>query len=176
MLMLTANTVATQPQLLLVKTEVHNKHTGCNPLKVFMSFQHLNGKTSSLKVAEPGPLGLGAQFLTINSRRRIVHSSRTQSASVICQSALNARCGAEQTQTVTREAPTITHIPGKEKSPQLDDGGSGFPPRDDGDGGGGGGGGGGNWSGGFFFFGFLAFLGLLKDKESEGPYRDERRR
>lgn len=24
----------------------------------------------------------------------------------------NARCGAEQTQTVTREAPTITHIPG----------------------------------------------------------------
>lgn len=65
---------------------------------------------------------------------------------------------------------------GKEKSPDLDDGGAGFPPRDDGDGGGGGGGGGGNWSGGFFFFGFLAFLGFLKDQESEGPYRDERRR
>ena len=74
--------------LYAVKTEVYNKHTGCNPMKVFMPFQHLNGKTSSLKVAEPGPLGLGAQFLTINSRRRIMHSSRTQSASVICQSAL----------------------------------------------------------------------------------------
>ncbi|GAU47874.1 hypothetical protein TSUD_404460 [Trifolium subterraneum] len=90
----------------------------------------------------------------------------------------NARCSAEQTQTITREAPTITHLPGKEKSPQLDDGGSGFPPRDDDDGGGGGGGGG-NWSGGFFFFGFLAFLGFLKDKESEDDgyaYSDNRRR
>lgn len=65
---------------------------------------------------------------------------------------------------------------GKEKSPQLDDGGTGFPPGGDDDGGGGGGGGGGNWSGGFFFFGFLAFLGFLKDKESEGSYRDSRRR
>jgi len=130
----------------------------------------------------------------------------------------NARCSAEQTQTVLREAPTITHLPGncwlqrylyllkhvclpsfhvlllnpskgalmachgwiqlsgKEKSPQIDDGGSGFPPRDDDDGGGGGGGGG-NWSGGFFFFGFLAFLGFLKDKESEDEgYGNQRRR
>ncbi|GMY30860.1 protein YELLOW LEAF 1, choloroplastic-like [Fagus crenata] len=179
MLMLTANTVATSPQLPLVKIEGqcvgHNKHAGSNPVKVSMSFQQFNGKTRSLKIAEPGPLGLGAQLFTTNKKRHIMHSSRTQSASVICHSALNARCGAEQTQTVTREAPTITHIPGKEKSPQLDDGGSGLPPRDDGDGGGGGGGGGGNWSGGFFFFGFLAFLGFLKDKENEGPYRDERR-
>ncbi|KAK7301889.1 hypothetical protein RJT34_12766 [Clitoria ternatea] len=98
-----------------------------------------------------------------------------QTAVFICAAASNARCGAEQTQTVTRQAPTITHIPGKEKSPELDDGGTGFPPRDD-DGGGGGGGGGGNWSGGFFFFGFLAFLGFLKDKESENTYRDNRRR
>lgn len=61
---------------------------------------------------------------------------------------------------------------GKEKSPDLDDGGTGLPPRDD-DGGGGGGGGGGGWSrGGFFFFGFLAFLGFLKDQEKEGAYRD----
>ena len=68
-------------------------------------------------------------------------------------------------------------ISGKEKSPELDDGGTGFPPRDDGDGGGGGGGGGGHhWSGGFFFFGLLAFLGFLKDQESEGPYRNDRRR
>ncbi|XP_061362235.1 protein YELLOW LEAF 1, choloroplastic-like [Gastrolobium bilobum] len=102
------------------------------------------------------------------------HSTRT--ATIICAAALNARCAAEQTQTVTRQAPTITHIPGKEKSPELDDGGTGLPPRDDGDGGGGGGGGGGNWSGGFFFFGFLAFLGFIKDKESEDTYRDNRRR
>nr|XP_012466444.1 unnamed protein product [Gossypium raimondii] len=80
--------------------------------------------------------------------------------------------------TVTREAPIITQAPvhSKEKSPQLDDGDSGFPPRDDDGGGGGGGGGGGNWSGGFFLFGFLAFLGFLKDKESEEDYRDSRRR
>ncbi|CAJ1963820.1 unnamed protein product [Sphenostylis stenocarpa] len=103
-------------------------------------------------------------------------SRSTQTANIICAAALNARCGAEQTQTVTRQAPTITHIPGKEKSPQLDDGGTGFPPRDDDDGGGGGGGGGGNWSGGFFFFGFLAFLGFLKDKETEDTYGEDRRR
>ncbi|KAL8509763.1 hypothetical protein ACS0TY_016830 [Phlomoides rotata] len=110
-------------------------------------------------------------------RRSISCSSRVKHSSVICSAALNARCGAEQTQTVTRESSTITVAPtqGKEKSPELDDGGSGFPPRDDGDGGGGGGGGGGHWSGGFFFFGFLAFLGFLKDQESEGPYREERR-
>lgn len=73
----------------------------------------------------------------------------------------------------------LFQLPGKEKSPQLDDGDSGFPPRDDDGGGGGGGGGGGNWSGGFFFFGFLAFLGFLKDRESEDEsygYRDNRRR
>ncbi|KAG1364298.1 putative Vacuolar protein sorting-associated protein 32 [Cocos nucifera] len=56
----------------------------------------------------------------------------------------SARGAAEQTQTVTRQSSTITIAPiqGKEKSPELDDGGTGFPPRDDDDGGGGGGGGG----------------------------------
>ncbi|MQL97094.1 hypothetical protein Taro_029778, partial [Colocasia esculenta] len=90
----------------------------------------------------------------------------------------NARCAAEQTQTVTRQSSTVTIAPiqGKEKSPELDDGGTGFPPRDDGDGGGGGGGGGPGWSGGFFFFGFLALLGLLQDKEREGDYRDQKKR
>nr|KJB62121.1 hypothetical protein B456_009G401800 [Gossypium raimondii] len=63
----------------------------------------------------------------------------------------------------------LPSIEAKEKSPQLDDGDSGFPPR-------GGGGGGGNWSGEFFLFEFLAFLGFLKDKESEEDYRDSRRR
>ncbi|XP_058114820.1 protein FERTILITY RESTORER RF2, mitochondrial-like [Magnolia sinica] len=108
----------------------------------------------------------------------VSHARRPPSSMVVCAAALNARCGAEQTQTVTRQSSTITIAPiqGKEKSPELDDGGTGFPPRDDGDGGGGGGGGGHGWSGGFFFFGLLAFLGFLKDQESEGPYRNDRRR
>ncbi|EPS72424.1 hypothetical protein M569_02346, partial [Genlisea aurea] len=106
--------------------------------------------------------------------RRISLRSSTKCAAALQMAfrlvMLNARCGAEQTQTVTRQSSTITVAPvqGKEKSPELDDGGAGFPPRDDGDGGGGGGGGGGHWSGGFFFFGFLAFLGFLKDRESGG--------
>ncbi|XP_026658517.2 protein YELLOW LEAF 1, choloroplastic-like isoform X2 [Phoenix dactylifera] len=105
-------------------------------------------------------------------------TQQLRSTVVVCAAALSARCAAEQTQTVTRQSSTITIAPiqGKEKSPELDDGGAGFPPRDDGDGGGGGGGGGHHWSGGFFFFGLLAFLGFLKDQESEGPYRDSRRR
>uniref|UniRef100_A0A804HTB8 C2 domain-containing protein n=1 Tax=Musa acuminata subsp. malaccensis TaxID=214687 RepID=A0A804HTB8_MUSAM len=103
---------------------------------------------------------------------------RLRSGALICAAALSARCAAEQTQTVTRQSSTITIAPiqGKEKSPELDDGGTGFPPRDDDDGGGGGGGGGGHWSGGFFFFGLLAFLGLMKDQESEGPYQNNKRR
>ncbi|CAN8275655.1 unnamed protein product [Cochlearia groenlandica] len=105
-------------------------------------------------------------FAFLGRRRR-----RRQSL-LICNSASEG-----QTQTITRESPTITQAPvhSKEKSPSLDDGGDGFPPRDDGDGGGGGGGGG-NWSGGFFFFGFLALLGLLKDKEGEEDYRGSKRR
>ncbi|VFQ60770.1 unnamed protein product [Cuscuta campestris] len=123
------------------------------------------------------PLGLKpfhAKLELIEGRRR---SSQGRHFSIICSAVLNARCAAEgQTQTVTRQSSTITVAPsqGKEKSPELDDGGAGLPPRDD-DGGGGGGGGGGNWSGGFFFFGFLALLGLLKDRESEGPYQEDRR-
>ncbi|GLT26404.1 hypothetical protein SLA2020_014730 [Shorea laevis] len=104
---------------------------------------------------------------------------RKLSTTFICTAALNARCSASgQTQTVTRQAPTITQAPvhANEKSPQLDDGGTGFPPRDDDGGGGGGGGGGGNFSGGFFLFGFLAFLGFLKDKESDEGYKSRRRR
>ncbi|KAG0465885.1 hypothetical protein HPP92_020049 [Vanilla planifolia] len=109
-----------------------------------------------------------------------VSYGRSSQGVLICSAALNARCAAEQTQTIQRQSTTtiITNAPiqGKEKSPQLDDGGTGFPPRDDDGGGGGGGGGGPYWSGGFFFFGLLALLGLLKDQESEGPYRDSNRR
>ncbi|KAG6596785.1 Protein YELLOW LEAF 1, choloroplastic, partial [Cucurbita argyrosperma subsp. sororia] len=132
-----------------------------------------NGRRQPV-IAKAGPLYV-KPILSTGKRGGVLYSSRKNNA-FICFAALNARCAAEQTQTVTREAPTITVLPGKEKSPQLDDGDSGFPPRDDGDGGGGGGGGGGNWSGGFFFFGFLAFLGFLKDKESEEPYQNDRRR
>ena len=66
----------------------HNMHTGSDLVKVFKSFQHFNGKTRSLKIAEAELLGLGGQFFTINKRRRILHSSRMQSASDICHSAL----------------------------------------------------------------------------------------
>ncbi|XP_038905031.1 protein YELLOW LEAF 1, choloroplastic-like isoform X2 [Benincasa hispida] len=135
--------------------------------------QTLNGRRQSV-FAKAGPVFL-KPIPSTGMKGGDLCSSRRNNA-FMCFAALNARCAAEQTQTVTREAPTITVLPGKEKSPQLDDGDSGFPPRDDGDGGGGGGGGGGNWSGGFFFFGFLAFLGFLKDKESEGPYQNDRRR
>ncbi|KAL3360497.1 hypothetical protein AABB24_013759 [Solanum stoloniferum] len=122
------------------------------------------------------PVGMHLQLN--NNRRSLRCPVQERRASIICAAALNARCAEGQTQTVTRESSTITVAPvqGKEKSPDLDDGGTGFPPRDDDGGGGGGGGGGGHWKGGFFFFGFLAFLGLLKDQEEEGPYRDQRRR
>ena len=62
----------------------HNMHTRSNLVKVFLSFQYFNGKRRSLKIAEPGCLGIGAQFFTINKSRRILHSSHMQSASDIC--------------------------------------------------------------------------------------------
>ncbi|CAK9163495.1 unnamed protein product [Ilex paraguariensis] len=178
---LTANAIACPATLPIVRTEVKSRkqigHIGFCPLDF-------------------NPLV--TQFQPFDRRRPMSRTIGLEPASIICAAALNARCGAEQTQTVTRQSSTITVAPiqgalfllllltrvtslvlrlksvGKEKSPELDDGGTGFPPRDD-DGGGGGGGGGGGWSGGFFFFGFLAFLGFLKDQESEGPYRDERK-
>ncbi|KMT17889.1 hypothetical protein BVRB_2g034200 [Beta vulgaris subsp. vulgaris] len=147
---------------------------------------------SKLKHCNHGVAGLGRPFclnceqqlarpvklsLRVSHNQRLTPKAGVRPASVVCSAALNARCGAEgQTQTVEKPVSVISHAPGKEKSPQLDDGGTGFPPRDDDGGGGGGGGGGGNWRGGFFFFGFLAFLGFLKDKENEGPYQDSRRR
>ncbi|XP_031117053.1 protein YELLOW LEAF 1, choloroplastic-like [Ipomoea triloba] len=141
-------------------------HQGCKQIK------HIAFVPVGLKPLHP-------RIQISECRRQITCATQGRRSSVICAAALNARCSAEgQTQTVTRQSSTITVAPvqGKEKSPELDDGGTGFPPRDDDGDGGGGGGGGGNWSGGFFFFGFLAFLGLLKDKESESPYQEDRRR
>ncbi|XP_073302204.1 uncharacterized protein [Primulina huaijiensis] len=136
--------------------------------------QHLKQK-KNVGFVPVGLKPLQLRLQPFQSRESAAHAFRVKHAA-ICAASLSATCAAEQTQTVTRQSSTITVAPiqGKEKSPELDDGGTGFPPRDDS--GGGGGGGGGHWSGGFFFFGFLAFLGFLKDQESEGPYREERRR
>ncbi|KAK4773211.1 hypothetical protein SAY87_028230 [Trapa incisa] len=162
------------PRLPIVTTASLHKerHEFVKPCPPFLRvhLQPLHPKRAPHRLTAAGPVVLGARLQPITMKRP------KQSYFAICSSSLGARCGAEQTQTVTREAPTITHAPThiQERSPQLDDGGNGFPPRDGGDGGGGGGGGG-NWSGGFFLFGFLAFLGFLKDMESEGE-SDSRRR
>ncbi|KAF8097660.1 hypothetical protein N665_0284s0026 [Sinapis alba] len=129
------------------------------PTRVSMQFQN-QIMYPSLKA-----VGTGAA-----ARKGFGFASKSKKASLFAcnAAALNAKCSQGQTQTVTRESPTITQAPthGKEKSPKLDDGGSGFPPRHDG-GGGGGGGGGESFSGGFFLFGFLMFMGYLKDLEGE---------
>ncbi|KAK8946979.1 hypothetical protein KSP39_PZI007120 [Platanthera zijinensis] len=122
-----------------------------------------------LRIAVPN-----AESQFFHYKQSISYAQKLRHDALICAAALNARCVSEQTQTVQRQSTTISNAPlqNKEKSPDLDDGGAGFPPRDDDGGGGGGGGGGPMWSGGFFFFGLLAFLGLLKDRESDGPYRE----
>lgn len=166
-----------------VKMEVPLKHhdSGVVGLGNLPSNLHHKQRLAQTVCIRSGPVvctasGFGKpSLLHLNHKQQLNHTSGLRSAALICAAALNARCGAEgQTQTVEKPVSVISKAPIHEKSPLLDDGGSGFPPRDD-DGGGGGGGGGGNWSGGFFFFGFLAFLGFLKDKEDEGPYQDSRR-
>ncbi|KAJ0102328.1 hypothetical protein Patl1_03797 [Pistacia atlantica] len=151
---LNATSISTSPLLIPAKTgnwcKEQIKLSECCPARISMQFQ-----------SAIAPAGLGLQLLPINKRR--------------IRSAVVYASTSGQTQTVTKQAPTVT-ITNAPASPKLDDGGTGFPPRDDDGGGGGGGGGGGNWSGGFFLFGFLAFLGFLKDKESEENYRDTRRR
>ncbi|GMY08788.1 protein YELLOW LEAF 1, choloroplastic-like [Fagus crenata] len=115
------------------------KQAGSNLGKVCMQFQPFDYQRGRFQIAKSG-VGLSLPVSRIDRRRPSLHSNGMQS--VICAAALNVRCGAataEQTQTVTQKSPTITHIPGKEKSPRLDDGGSGFPPYDCGGGGGSGG-------------------------------------
>ncbi|XP_010943218.1 protein FERTILITY RESTORER RF2, mitochondrial [Elaeis guineensis] len=117
----------------------------------------------------PYDLGLPAtQSQPFQQKRTISFPRRLPSTARICAASLKASCAAAQTQTVQRQSSTISVNPikGKEKLPKLDDGGTGFPPRNDG-GGGGGGGGGHKWSGGFYFFAFLVFLDYLKDLERE---------
>ncbi|XP_070047352.1 uncharacterized protein LOC107820657 [Nicotiana tabacum] len=175
--MLTASTTMSAPTLPIVRAEAE-----C--LKQFKPIVSVGLQ----------PLGMQSQF--INNGRHLICPVQEKSASIICVAALSARCATKgQMQTLTRENSTITVAPEKVKSPDLDDGGAGFPPRDDdgsvwwrgggdgGWGGGGGDGGEGRWAGGgggghwaFFFFVFLVILGFLKDKEEEGPYQDQRRR
>ncbi|XP_062078976.1 protein YELLOW LEAF 1, choloroplastic-like [Humulus lupulus] len=176
MITATASSVISPPLLPPVGFKRRSKLVESDLGRVCYRFQPLATKCLQVKSDKLGPVQPGTKLMFTKTSKSAMLSTRRQSSSVICAAAYSARCSAEQTQTVTRQAPTMTHMPTKEKLPDLDDGGTGFPPRDDGDGGGGGGGGGGNWSGGFFFFGFLLFLGFLKDKESEGPYQEDRRR
>ncbi|CAL9216803.1 unnamed protein product [Arabidopsis halleri] len=153
--------IGTQPSLYLAPRGIHHFTTNGNshrrsPSSVSMQRQRSSqSKFPSLQAVGTRPV----QSVVVSKDKRSVFA---------CNSALNSKCSQGQTQTVTRQSPTITQVPthGKEKSPKLDDGGNGFPPRDDG-GGGGGGGGGGSSSGGFFLFGFLLFMGYLKDLEGE---------
>ncbi|XP_065860674.1 protein YELLOW LEAF 1, choloroplastic-like [Euphorbia lathyris] len=175
----TASTAGALPLLTPAETRIRFKdrtnQPSCSLVSFHTQFGPSNIQSRCYKLAASGPIGLGKKLQHINGRK---NCHRKLSASVTCSAAMNARCSASgQSQTVTLEAPTITNAPVREpaQTPKIDDSGPGLPPRDDG-GGGGGGGGGGNWSGGFFLFGFLAFLGFLKDKETEEDYRGSRRR
>ncbi|KAL4621492.1 hypothetical protein ACB092_06G232100 [Castanea dentata] len=133
-----------------------------------MQFRPLDYRRGRFQIASSG-----ASLSHFDRRTPIM---RSIGMSVICAAASNARCAAatsEQTQTVTKKSPTIASIPGKEMSPRLDDGGTGFPPYDRG-GGGGGGGGGDIPSGGWILFGFLGVLDFLKDKEIKWRNQDDR--
>lgn len=57
-------------------------------MKFFISFEQFNGKMRPSEIARTRPLGLGALILPIDKRRPLMHSSRTQSASVRCFSML----------------------------------------------------------------------------------------
>ncbi|KAF5467095.1 hypothetical protein F2P56_016956 [Juglans regia] len=135
--------------------------------QVPVQFQPFDNRSGHLRIAK----SVSMPFSHVDRRQPRMRSSQMQqSSSVVCHVGLNARCSAatsEQTRTVTRKAPTITGIPGKEKAAKLDDGGFGFPPYHDGRGGGGGGGGGDSSSGGWILFAVLGVLGFLKDKEIE---------
>ncbi|KAI9124535.1 hypothetical protein K1719_004457 [Acacia pycnantha] len=125
--------------------------------------------------AHTGPNQVCMQALPSNIRRGKLRTdkSQTQSRHIRCAAALNATCAAAQTQTVARESQRATLLPGKAKTPQLDDSGPGLPPyRDDGNGGNGGGGGG-NFSGGLVLLGILGVLDVLKDIEKEWRGKDD---
>lgn len=65
----------------------HTKLTGSNRVN-FIPFQELSGKARPLEIARAGPPGLGSQILPIDKRGPTIHSTRTQSASILCHSSL----------------------------------------------------------------------------------------
>ncbi|XP_061339579.1 protein YELLOW LEAF 1, choloroplastic-like [Gastrolobium bilobum] len=146
---------------------------GTSPLLLPVSCKR---SQSQAHVKHNGPNIVGMQPLPYNVRKGELQIAIFQRPSprIRCAAALNATCtAAGATQTVARNARTITVIPDKVKSPKIDDNGPGFPPRDD-DGNGGNGGGGGKWSGGLVLLGILGVLDILKDIEGEWQRKDKR--
>ncbi|XP_004489772.1 uncharacterized protein [Cicer arietinum] len=146
---------------------------GTSPLLLSASS---TGRTQAC-VKHSRPNIVGMQPLPYNIGKGKLRTAAFQSSSprIICNAALNVKCsaaGATATQTVTRNARTITLD--KVKSPMLDNNGPGLPPRDDDGNGGNGGGGGGNFSGGLALLGILGVLDILKDIESEFQRKDRR--
>ncbi|KAJ1435916.1 hypothetical protein SESBI_04464 [Sesbania bispinosa] len=146
---------------------------GTSPLLLSVSSK----SQSQVHVKHTRPNIVGMPPLPHNIRKGELQIATLQSSSpgIRCAAASNAKCaaGASATQTVTRNARSITITPDKVKTPKLDDNGPGLPPRDD-DGNGGNGGGGGKWSGGLTLLGILGILDILKDIESELRRHDRR--
>ncbi|XP_020229187.1 protein YELLOW LEAF 1, choloroplastic [Cajanus cajan] len=129
-------------------------------------------------VKHTGPNIVGMKPLPYNIRKedRMISTLQSPSSHITCAAALDTKCAAtaSATQTVTRNARSMTITPDKVKSPQLDNNGPGLPPRDD-DGDGGNGGGGGKFSGGLQLLGILGILDVLKDIENQWQRKHKRR-
>lgn len=139
---------------------------GISPLLIPPPVISASQTQARLKHSRPNIVAMGR--LPYNIKKGQLQTSAFQSISprLKCDSAMNVACAAAAaTQTVTRDARTITVTP--DKKIRLDDNGPGLPPRDDDGNGGNGGGGGGNFSGGLVLLGILGVLDILKDIESE---------
>ncbi|CAH2034517.1 unnamed protein product [Thlaspi arvense] len=157
--------IGTQPLVQLLPCSNHFPANGKLHGRYYQTIVSMQlGPLSQRKIHSLKAIGNGAVHPFV--KKGFGFGTKSKRSVFSCNAALNAKCSQGQTQTVTRESPTITQAPTREKSPKLDDGGNGFPPRDGG-GGGGGGGGGESFSGGFFLFGFLMFMGYLKDLEGD---------
>lgn len=139
---------------------------GISPLLIPPPVSSTRQTQAHLKYSRPDIVAM--RRLPYNIKIGQLQTSAFQSTSprLKCDSARNVACAAAAaTQTVTRDARTITVTP--DKKIRLDDNGPGLPPRDDDGNGGNGGGGGGNFSGGLVLLGILGVLDILKDIEGE---------
>nr|AFK34336.1 unknown [Medicago truncatula] len=141
---------------------------GISPLLIPPPVSSTRQTQAHLKYSRPDIVAM--RRLPYNIKIGQLQTSAFQSISprLKCDSARNVACAAAAaaaTQTVTRDARTITVTP--DKKIRLDDNGPGLPPRDDDGNGGNGGGGGGNFSGGLVLLGILGVLDILKDIEGE---------